>query len=93
RDRAPEFASMVREAGELKSSLAAASAPTNFREAGTPFSPDIVRWAVANCHLMRNRFTLVDLLDLLGLWNDELIDRLAATVDGSSHDKNRECCP
>ncbi|GAA1701848.1 hypothetical protein GCM10009792_22720 [Microcella alkalica] len=29
---------------------------------------DIWQWAVAHCHRMRNRFTVVDLLDLLGWW-------------------------
>ncbi len=35
---------------------------------------DIWRWAVARCHRMRNRFTVVDLLDLLGWWESADVD-------------------
>jgi glycerol-1-phosphate dehydrogenase [NAD(P)+] len=39
-------------------------------------SPQIVRWALENCHLMRNRFTLADLLFFLGWWDDAFVERL-----------------
>ena len=35
--------------------------------------PKLARWAVKNCFLMRNRFNLVDLLDMMGLWTEERI--------------------
>ncbi len=35
---------------------------------------DIWQWAVASCHRMRNRFTVVDLLDLLGWWESADVD-------------------
>jgi len=35
---------------------------------------DIWQWAVAGCHRMRNRFTVVDLLDLLGWWEAADVD-------------------
>jgi glycerol-1-phosphate dehydrogenase [NAD(P)+] len=33
-------------------------------------------WALRNCHLMRNRFTLADLLFFVGWWDDEFVERL-----------------
>jgi glycerol-1-phosphate dehydrogenase [NAD(P)+] len=33
------------------------------------------RWAVQNCHLMRDRFTIVDLAELTGFWTDQDVDR------------------
>ena len=37
-------------------------------------TPEIWRWAVANCHFMRDRFTVVDLLFLLGWWTTADVD-------------------
>ena len=31
--------------------------------------PEAVEWTLAHCNLMRDRFTVVDLAQLLGLWN------------------------
>ena len=41
------------------------------------------RWAVAHCHLMRNRFTAVDLLDLLGRWTEKDHDAVLAAADNA----------
>lgn len=37
-------------------------------------TPEVWRWAVANCHFMRNRVTVVDLLQGLGWWTAEDVD-------------------
>lgn len=73
-----EFGSMVQLPDTLRPALVASGAPATFGDLNPSISPQLARWAMANCHLMRNRFNLVDLLDLLGLWNDELIDWLCA---------------
>ena len=39
------------------------------------------RWALANCHLMRDRFTIADLAFLLGLWDTPAIDALLDDAD------------
>jgi glycerol-1-phosphate dehydrogenase [NAD(P)+] len=44
-------------------------------------SPEIWRWAVSNCHLMRNRVTIADLLDALGWWESKDVDNVLARVD------------
>lgn len=62
--------------------LRAAGAPTRFSELDPPIPPDVARWAVASCHLMRDRFTVADLVDLSGAlgrpWDEALADDLLA---------------
>jgi glycerol-1-phosphate dehydrogenase [NAD(P)+] len=54
--------------------LRASGAPSTFADLNPSIPSTLTRWAVSNCHLMRNRFNLVDLLDMMGLWTDETID-------------------
>jgi glycerol-1-phosphate dehydrogenase [NAD(P)+] len=67
---------MVVPAADLAAALAAAGAPARFQDLDPPVAPHSVRWALQSCHLMRNRFTLADLLFFLGWWNDAFIDRV-----------------
>lgn len=55
-----------------------AGAPTHYYQMTPPIDPETARWALRNCHLYRNRFTLSDLLFYLGWWNEEFIERLIA---------------
>jgi glycerol-1-phosphate dehydrogenase [NAD(P)+] len=73
-----EFEKMVQAPEKLRPALHAAGAPSTFAELHPVISPEPARWAVANCFLMRNRFNLVDLLDLLGLWTDDMVDWVMA---------------
>ena len=47
-----------------------------FEDLNPAATPETVRWALRNCHLMRNRFTFVDLLFFLGWWGDDFVERL-----------------
>jgi glycerol-1-phosphate dehydrogenase [NAD(P)+] len=73
-----EFSTMVQPPEKLRPALQASGAPATFAALNPSISPKLARWAVANCHLMRNRFNLVDLLDLMGLWTDEMVDWVLA---------------
>lgn len=55
-----------------------ARAPIRFAELDPPVSDAVGRWALAHCHLMRNRFTAVDLLAYAGEWDDASVDRVLA---------------
>jgi glycerol-1-phosphate dehydrogenase [NAD(P)+] len=70
-----DFRKMVQPSTTLRRALIASGSPASFGALNPSVSPQLALWAVANCHLMRNRFNLVDLLDMLGLWSDDLIDR------------------
>jgi glycerol-1-phosphate dehydrogenase [NAD(P)+] len=52
----------------IVAALRAAGAPTRFSELENASDPDDVVWALMNCHLMRNRFTVADLAYLTGNW-------------------------
>lgn len=71
-----ELSKMVAPPERLGAALAEAGAPVRFGELDPPASPETVRWALQNCHLMRNRFTLSDLLFFLGWWDEAFIERL-----------------
>ena len=73
-----EFSKMVQPPEKLRPALQASGAPATFAALNPPISPELARWAVANCFVMRNRFNLVDLLDLMGLWTDEMVDWVMA---------------
>jgi glycerol-1-phosphate dehydrogenase [NAD(P)+] len=75
-----EFRAMVQPADTLRTALRASGSPATFGSLKPSIAPDLAHWAVANCHVMRNRFNLVDLLDLMGLWTDEMIDWAMAHV-------------
>ena len=74
-----EFDKMVTPPDTLRPPLLASGAPAAFEGLTCPVPPDLAHWATANCFLMRSRFNLVDLLDLLGLWTGE---HVAWALDG-----------
>lgn len=68
-----QFETLVTPAETMASALIASGGPIHFNLLSKSISDDLALWAVNNCHLMRNRFNLVDLLDLMGLWTPERI--------------------
>ena len=76
---------LVRPGLELRDALIASGSPATFPDLDPPLASSRVRWAIRNCHLMRNRFNLVDLMSLLGLWDGPTVDALVGLVDGSAH--------
>ena len=75
-----EFSKMVQPSETLRIALKASGGPATFPALNPSITPALSRWATANCHLMRNRFNLVDLLDMMGLWTDEMINWALADV-------------
>jgi glycerol-1-phosphate dehydrogenase [NAD(P)+] len=71
-----ELGRMVASPERLGGALTAAGAPSRFGELDPPVSAQTARWAIRNCHLMRNRFTVADLLFFLGWWDDAFVERL-----------------
>ncbi|HLQ56469.1 MAG TPA: iron-containing alcohol dehydrogenase, partial [Streptosporangiaceae bacterium] len=63
---------------ELASALGSAGLPVRFGALPEPTGDDEVRWAVANCALLRHRFGVADLAMLLGCWEDDDVDRVLA---------------
>ena len=66
---------MVLPPERLAGALREAGAPARFGDLDPPVAPGVARWALGNCHLMRNRFTLADLLFFAGVWDDAFVER------------------
>lgn len=66
---------------ELAAALRRAGAPARFADVRPPVSAADVHWAVASCHLMRERFTVADLAFLLGIWDDECVAGLLSEAE------------
>jgi glycerol-1-phosphate dehydrogenase [NAD(P)+] len=62
----------------LLSSLQRAQAPVRLSDLG--IDPERGRWALAHCHLMRDRFTIADLAFFMGRWEPADVDALIARV-------------
>jgi glycerol-1-phosphate dehydrogenase [NAD(P)+] len=60
----------------LGNALKESRAPARFSELDPPIPEETAFWALRNCHLMRNRFTLADLLFFCGWWDDAFVERL-----------------
>ena len=69
-----ELRTLIKTPEEIVFGLVSAGSPTTFEELEPAFDGNIARWAVANSHLMRNRFVGIDLLEFLGFWDAEAID-------------------
>ena len=46
-----------------------AGAPVTFRQLSPAPHDDVITWALHNCHLLRDRFGILDLADLMGVWS------------------------
>ena len=53
-----------------------AKAPCRYSKLNFPVDERTVRWAITNCHLMRNRFSVIDLLYFTGVWDEDFVQRL-----------------
>lgn len=79
------IAESVPSPGSLSASLRAAGSPSSPGDLVDWVTPEIWHWAVANCHFMRDRFTVVDLLFLLGWWTEADVD---AVIERALNDES-----
>ena len=78
---APELTARTRSSGVIVAGLRSAGAPVTTADLGPDVSAEVGRWAVESCALMRDRFTVVDLLTLLGWWEHDDVDEVLARVE------------
>lgn len=69
-----ELRSLIKTPEEIVHGLVASGSPVSFEDLEPTIEIDIANWAVANSHLMRNRFVGIDLLEFTGMWGDAEID-------------------
>jgi glycerol-1-phosphate dehydrogenase [NAD(P)+] len=60
----------------LVAALRSAGAPALFCEVTPPVDAEAARWAVASCHLMRERFSVADMACFLGIWDESCVAAL-----------------
>lgn len=78
-DRA--VSAVLAEPEALVAALSGARAPTSFCDLDPPVDTTTVRWALTNCHFLRDRFTIVDLAFFLGVWEQDDIDQVLAETE------------
>jgi glycerol-1-phosphate dehydrogenase [NAD(P)+] len=76
-----ELKALARPSIVIARGLRAAGATALLSELGDDVDAQTARWAIENCALMRDRFTVVDLLTLLGWWQDDDVDEVLARVE------------
>jgi len=77
-----ELKEMVRSPEMIAAALTEAGAPTRFSQLEPSVDAERARWAVSSCHLMRDRFTVVDLAFLTGGWTEEDVDAVLERAEG-----------
>jgi glycerol-1-phosphate dehydrogenase [NAD(P)+] len=70
--------SLVAPPEAIARALACAGAPARFADLEPAVDGQLARWALANAHLMRDRFSVLDLLAFAGRWDDAAVDRVLA---------------
>jgi glycerol-1-phosphate dehydrogenase [NAD(P)+] len=56
----------------------ASGLPALAADLGVGYDDDLLFWALRNCHLLRERISIADLADLLGVWSDETVSSIVA---------------
>jgi glycerol-1-phosphate dehydrogenase [NAD(P)+] len=64
------------EPSELAGALGSAGAPVLLSQLDPPVDAELGRWALSNCHLMRDRFSVADLAFFMGIWEAGAIDEV-----------------
>jgi glycerol-1-phosphate dehydrogenase [NAD(P)+] len=56
----------------------ASGLPTRAEDLGVGYDDGLLFWALRNSHLLRERLSIVDLADLLGVWSDDAARSIVA---------------
>jgi glycerol-1-phosphate dehydrogenase [NAD(P)+] len=56
----------------------ASGLPTRAEDLGPGYDDGLLFWALRNSHLLRERISIVDLADVLGVWSDETAQSIIA---------------
>jgi glycerol-1-phosphate dehydrogenase [NAD(P)+] len=56
----------------------ASQLPTRAQDLGDGYDDDLLFWALRSSHLLRERISIVDLADLLGVWSDDAATSIVA---------------
>ena len=71
---ASELRELIKSPEEIIHGLVSSGSPVSFGDLEPAIGDLVARWAISNCHFMRNRFVGIDLLEFLGFWTQKEID-------------------
>jgi glycerol-1-phosphate dehydrogenase [NAD(P)+] len=71
---AGELRRLLGESGPIVAALQSAGAPVRFSELDPGIDRELAHWALGNAHLMRDRFTVLDLAAFVGVWRPSDVD-------------------
>ncbi len=74
---------LVLDSKTIAACLHRARAPMRAGDLDPAPSAELLRWAVANCQFMRERFTIADLLTFAGWWDDAGVTRVLDRVESA----------
>jgi glycerol-1-phosphate dehydrogenase [NAD(P)+] len=77
----PRFEALLGDPEEIAAALDAAGAPVRFSDLDPAVDAATARWALANCHLMRDRFTVADLAFFAGHWEEADVEAVLAAAE------------
>jgi glycerol-1-phosphate dehydrogenase [NAD(P)+] len=73
-----ELEQLLIDPARIVEAMKTAGAPVRFSELEPGIDAATARWAVGNCHLMRDRFTIADLACFTGSWEEQDVDAILA---------------
>lgn len=71
----------VQKPSYIVSCMHTAGAPCRYSTLNFPVDAKTARWAITNCHMMRNRFSIIDLLHFMGIWNEVFVEEIIRKAD------------
>jgi glycerol-1-phosphate dehydrogenase [NAD(P)+] len=67
--------------GQFDEISRASGLPTRATDLGAGYDDRLLFWALRNSHLLRERISIVDLADLLGVWSDDAARAIVADAE------------
>ena len=80
----PSLDALLRPSDVIARGLRSAGAPVLFTDLVSDVDAATGRWALQHCAYMRDRFTVVDLLTVLGWWEDADVDEVLARAEAAA---------
>jgi glycerol-1-phosphate dehydrogenase [NAD(P)+] len=68
-------------AGQFDEISHASGLPMRAEDLGVDYDDDLLFWALRSSHVLRERMSIVDLADLLGVWSDETARSIVADAE------------
>ncbi len=72
---------LLKPADVVAAALREARAPVAFHQLSPAPDGEVVGWALTNCHLLRDRFGVIDLAEIIGAWTPDDVGAVLGELD------------